>query len=73
MATVQKKIREIFKNYAKFISHMHLERAHRRCLERGGPFTRNLEADWTKMLSMTKWTNQGFLLVQGMALDPPQC
>lgn len=69
MATVQKKIREIFRNYAKFISHVHLERAHRRRLERGGPFKKNLEADLTKMLSMKKCTNQGFLLVQGGALE----
>lgn len=73
MATVQKKSREIFRDYAKFISHMHLERAHRRRLERGGPFKKNLEADLTEMLSMKKCTNQGFLLVQGGALDPPQC
>lgn len=70
---VQKKIREIFRNYAMFISQMHLERAHGRRLERGGPFKKNLKADWMKMLSMTKWINQGFLLVQGVALDPPQC
>lgn len=47
------------------------KRAHRRRLERGGPFQKNLEADLTKMLPVKKCTNQGFLLAQGGALDPP--
>lgn len=40
-----------------------LVRAHRKHLESGSPFKKNLEGDWIKVCLSQSWTNQGFVLL----------